>query len=80
MPFLEKDLILAEGMKMEDLHVEDDVEEEVDNEPGHVRKGLHKRMVGLKKKLKTLMSPQRKRRTQEQDGERHPELVKSNFL
>ena len=57
MPFLEKNLLLAEGMKREDLHIEADVEEEVDDERDHVRKGLHKWMVELKKKLKTLMSP-----------------------
>ena len=58
MLFLEKDLVLAEGMKREDPHVEAGMEEKVDDKPGHVRKGLYKRMVGLKKKLKTLnLSP-----------------------
>jgi hypothetical protein len=61
---LEKDPILAEGMKGEDREVKADVEEEADDESGQVRKGLHKYMLGLKKKLKTLTSPQKGRRTQ----------------
>ena len=44
-------------MKGENPHVEANMEEEVDDEPGHVQKGLHKRMPRLKKKMKTLTSP-----------------------
>ena len=35
-PLLGKGLKLAEGMKGEDLHIEANVEEEVDDGPGHV--------------------------------------------
>jgi hypothetical protein len=58
-------LRLAEGLIGEDPQVEADEEEEVDNEPGHIRNVLHKRRAGLKKKLKTLTSPPTKRKAQE---------------
>ena len=51
-----------EGLKSEGLQVEADEEEEVDDGPGHVRNVLHKRRAGLKKRLKTLTSPQMKRK------------------
>jgi hypothetical protein len=79
-PLLAKGLTLAEGLNGEDLQVNADEEEEVDDGPGHVRNVLHKRRVGLKKKLKTLANPPTKRKTREQEGRGHPEPLKSNFL
>ena len=52
----------AEGLKGEVPQVEADEEEEVDDELGHVRNVLHTRRAGLKKRLRTLTSPQMKRR------------------
>jgi hypothetical protein len=60
--------------------VDADEEEEVDDGPSHVWNMLHKRRVGLKKKLKTLTSPPTKRKTREQEGGGHLEALKSNFL
>jgi hypothetical protein len=77
-PLLAKGLRLAEGLNGEDPQVEADEEEEVDDGPGHIRNVLHKRKVGLKKKLKTMTSPPTKRR--EREGGGHPEPLKSNFL
>ena len=62
MPPLAKGFKLTEGLNGEDPQVEADGEEEVDDGPGHIRNVLHKRTTGLKKKLKTLMSPPTKRR------------------
>jgi hypothetical protein len=64
-PLLAKGLRLAEGLNGEDLQVDANEEEEVDDEPGHVRNVLHKQRAGLKKKLKTLTNPPMKRKTQE---------------
>jgi hypothetical protein len=79
-PLLAKGLRLDEGLNGEDLQVDADDEEEVDDGPGHVRNVLHKRRVGLKKKLKTLTSPPTKRKTREREGIGHVEPLKSNFL
>jgi hypothetical protein len=77
---LAKGLTLAEGLNREDLQVNVDEEEEVDDGLSHVQNVLHKRRVGLKKKLKTLTNPPTKRKTRERDGRGHPEPLKSNFL
>ena len=75
-----KGLRLVEGLNEEDPQVEADEEEEVDNELGYIWNVLHKRRVGLKKKLKTLTNPPTKRGTREREGGGHPEPLKSNFL
>ena len=79
-PPLGKGPRLVEGLKGKGPQVEADKEEEVDNGPGHVRNVLHERRVELKKRLRTLTSPQTKRRARQRDGRGHPKLVKSNFL
>jgi hypothetical protein len=77
---LAKGLRLAERLNGEDPQVEANEEEEMDDGPSHVQNVLHKRRVGLKKKLKTLTSPPKKRKTQEREGRGHPKPLKSNFL
>jgi hypothetical protein len=79
-PLLANCLRVAEGLNRKDLQVDANEEEEVDDEPGHVRNILHKRRAGLKKKLKTLTSPLTKRKTWEREGKGNPKPLKSNFL